>query len=58
MSPDRPDRPAGSPLLTKEEFQRFVDLATRPRADLTSAERRELAALVRRLLASPDATTN
>jgi hypothetical protein len=50
MSADRPDDSRG-PALTPEQFQRFAELTLEPKASLTPEERRELASLVRRLLA-------
>jgi hypothetical protein len=50
-----PQDPAKRTPLSVEELVRFLVLVTRVRQSLTSAERRELAALVRRLLAAPPA---
>jgi hypothetical protein len=51
MTSNGPLPPPEPSILSVPEFCRFVDLATRPRLSLTSEERSELAAFVRRLLA-------
>jgi hypothetical protein len=50
MSSDHP-KSSKRTVLSLPEFFRFMNLALRPRDFLTSEERRELASLVRRLLA-------